>query len=119
MNKRLTGRIFSIILIKNCFDKQSFNNSSISILITYLTGDNMKFAKTIVMTAITSSALIMTGCNSTGGYNGNVSNTAKGAGAGAVAGALIRSKGDSKDIARGALAGAALGGAGGYIIDNR
>jgi osmotically inducible lipoprotein OsmB len=84
-----------------------------------LIGDNMKFAKTIVMTAITSSALIMTGCNSTGGYGGgNVSNTAKGAAAGAAAGALIRSKGDSKDIARGALAGAALGGAGGYIIDN-
>ncbi len=76
----------------------------------------MKFAKTMVMTAITSSAIIMTGCSTTG-YNGNVSNTAKGAAAGAAAGALIRSKGDSKDIARGALAGAALGGAGGYIID--
>ena len=37
--------------------------------------------------------------------------------AGAAAGALIRSKGDSKDIARGALAGAAIGGAGGYIYD--
>ncbi|WP_350562338.1 hypothetical protein [Psychrobacter sp. CAL346-MNA-CIBAN-0220] len=77
----------------------------------------MNFAKNIAMTAIASSAIIMTGCNSTGGYGGNVSNTAKGAAAGAAAGALIRSKGDSKDIARGALAGAALGGAGGYIID--
>lgn len=75
----------------------------------------MKLAKTIAMTAITSSALIMTGCNS--GPYGNMSNTAKGATAGAAAGALIRSKGDSKDIARGALAGAALGGAGGYIYD--
>ncbi|MBP2279852.1 outer membrane lipoprotein SlyB [Psychrobacter sp. PL19] len=75
----------------------------------------MKFAKTLAMTAITSSALIMGGCNS--GPFGNASNTAKGAAAGAAAGALIRSKGDSKDIARGALAGAALGGAGGYIID--
>tara|TARA_B100001179_G_scaffold6799_1_gene4759 strand:- start:2321 stop:2548 length:228 start_codon:yes stop_codon:yes gene_type:complete len=74
----------------------------------------VKFAKTIAMTAITSSALIMTGCNSYGG----MSNTAKGATAGAAAGALIRSKGDSKDIARGALAGAAIGGAGGYILDN-
>ena len=80
-------------------------------------GDNMKFAKTFAMAAITSSALIMTGCNSTGGYNSGVSNTAKGATAGAVAGALIRSGGDSKDIARGALAGAAVGGAGGYIYD--
>lgn len=78
----------------------------------------MKFAKTIVMTAITSSALILTGCNSTGGYNSGVSNTAKGAAAGAVAGALITSGGDSKDIARGALAGAAIGSAGGYILDN-
>lgn len=76
----------------------------------------MKFAKTFAMTAIASSALVMTGCNSTG-YNSGLSNTAKGATAGAAAGALIRSKGDSKDIARGALAGAALGGAGGYIYD--
>ena len=74
----------------------------------------MKFAKTIAMTAITSSALIMSGCNSTGS---TTSNTAKGATAGAVAGALIKSGGDRKDIARGALGGAALGGAGGYIYD--
>ncbi|WP_201617811.1 hypothetical protein [Psychrobacter urativorans] len=80
----------------------------------------MKFAKTIAMTAITSSALIMGGCNSTGGYghNGNLSNTAKGAAAGAAAGALIKSGSDSKGIARGALGGAALGGAGAYILDN-
>lgn len=77
----------------------------------------MKLAKTLAMTAITSSALIMTGCSSMGGYGGNVSNTAKGTAAGAAAGALIRSGGDSKDIARGALAGAAVGGAGGYILD--
>ena len=51
----------------------------------------MKFAKTIAMTVITSSALIMTGCN-TGPYG--MSNTAKGA-----------------------TAGAAIGGAGGYIYD--
>ena len=76
----------------------------------------MKFAKTIAMTAITSSALIMTGCNSTGGYN-NVSNPVKAATAGAAAGALIKSGGDSKDIIRGALGGAAIGGAGGYIYD--
>ena len=74
----------------------------------------MKFAKTIAMTVITSSALIMTGCN-TGPYG--MSNTAKGATAGAAAGALIKSKGNSKDIARGALAGASIGGAGGYIYD--
>lgn len=79
-------------------------------------GDIMKFAKTFAMTAITSTALIMTGCNSTGGYGG-LSNPAKGATAGAAAGALIKSGGDSKDIARGALAGAAIGGAGGYIYD--
>lgn len=78
----------------------------------------MKFAKTIAMTAITSTALVMTGCNSYGGLNSGVSNTAKGATAGAAAGALIRSGGDSKDIARGALAGAAVGGAGAYILDN-
>ena len=77
----------------------------------------MKFAKTIVMTAITSSALILTGCNATSGYNSGLSNTAKGAVAGAAAGALIKSGGDSKDIARGALGGAAIGGAGGYILD--
>ncbi len=77
----------------------------------------MKLAQSIAMATIASSALIMTGCNSTGGYNSGVSNTAKGATAGAVAGALIKSGGDSKDIARGALGGAALGGAGGYIYD--
>ncbi|MDN5565475.1 MAG: hypothetical protein L0G25_01640 [Psychrobacter sp.] len=77
----------------------------------------MKLAQSIAMAAIASSALIMTGCNSTGGFNSGVSNTAKGATAGAVAGALIKSGGDSKDIARGALGGAALGGAGGYIYD--
>lgn len=69
------------------------------------------------MATIASSALIMTGCNSTGGFNSGVSNTAKGATAGAVAGALIKSGGNSKDIARGALGGAAVGGAGGYILD--
>ncbi|WP_243443364.1 hypothetical protein [Psychrobacter sp. JCM 18903] len=47
-----------------------------------------------------------------------MSNTAKGAAAGAAAGALIRSGGDSKDIARGALGGAAVGGAGAYILNN-
>ena len=78
----------------------------------------MKFAKTIVMTVITSSALIMTGCNSTGGYNTGLSNTAKGAAAGAAAGALIKSGSDGKGIARGAIAGAAVGGAGAYILDN-
>lgn len=83
-----------------------------------LIGDNMKFAKTFAMTAIASSAMIMTGCNSTTPFN-NASNTAKGAAAGAAAGALIRSGGDSGDIARGALGGAALGGAGGYIIDHK
>ncbi len=77
----------------------------------------MKLAQSIAMATIASSALIMTGCNSTGGYNSGVSNTTKGAAAGAVAGALIKSGGDSKDIARGALGGAALGGAGGYIYD--
>ena len=80
----------------------------------------MKFAKTIAMTALTSSALIMGGCAS-GGYgygNNNAANTAKGAAAGAAAGALIRSGGDSKDIARGALGGAAVGGAGAYILNN-
>lgn len=80
----------------------------------------MKFAKSIAMTAVVSSALVMTGCNSMGGYgyNSGLSNTAKGTAAGAVAGAAIRSGGNSKDIARGALAGAAVGGAGAYILDN-
>ena len=78
----------------------------------------MKFAKTIAMTAIASSALVMVGCNSTGGFNSGVSNTAKGATAGAAAGALIRSGGNSKDIARGAILGGAVGGAGAYILDN-
>ena len=80
----------------------------------------MKFAKMFAMTAIASSALVMTGCNSTGGYgyNSGLSNTAKGTAAGAAAGALIRSGGNSKDIARGALAGGAVGGAGAYILDN-
>ena len=45
----------------------------------------MKFAKTFAMTAITSSALIITGCN-TGPY-GNANNTVRGATAGAAAGA--------------------------------
>ncbi len=75
----------------------------------------MKFTKSIAATAIMSSALVMTGCNS--GPYANASNPVKGATAGAAAGALIKSGGDSKDIARGALAGAALGGAGGYIYD--
>ena len=80
-------------------------------------GDNMKLVQSIAMATIASSALIMTGCNSTGGFNSGVSTTAKGATAGAVAGALIKSGGNSKDIARGALGGAAIGGAGGYILD--
>ena len=75
----------------------------------------MKFAKTLAMTALTSSALIVGGCN---GYNSGLSNTTKGAAAGAAAGALIKSGGDSKDIARGALGGAAIGGAGAYILNN-
>ena len=75
----------------------------------------MKFAKTLAMTALTSSALIMGGCN---GYNSGLSNPTKGAAAGAAAGALIKSGGDSKDIARGALGGAAIGGAGAYILNN-
>lgn len=79
----------------------------------------MKFAKTIAMTALTTSALIMGGCANNGyGYNSGLSNTAKGAAAGAAAGALIRSGGDSKDIARGAIGGAAVGGAGAYILNN-
>ena len=78
----------------------------------------MKFAKTIAMTAITTSALVMTGCNTGYGYNSGLSNTAKGAAAGAAAGALIKSGGDSKDIARGAIGGAAVGGAGAYILNN-
>ena len=74
----------------------------------------MKFAKTFALTAIASSALMMGGCANNGyGYNSGLSNTAKGA----AAGALIRSGGDSKDIARGALGGAAVGGAGAYILD--
>lgn len=74
----------------------------------------MKFAKTMLMSTITSSALILAGCNSMGG---TASTTAKGATAGAVAGALIKSGGNRKDIAKGALGGAAIGGAGGYIYD--
>lgn len=77
----------------------------------------MKLAKTIAMTVLTSSALIMGGC-ATNGYNTGLSNTAKGTAAGAAAGALIRSGGSSKDIARGAIAGAAVGGAGAYILEN-
>ncbi|MGP9492515.1 hypothetical protein [Psychrobacter sp. AOP7-B1-24] len=76
----------------------------------------MKLAKTIAMTALTSSALIMGGC-ATNGYNSGLSNTAKGAAVGAAAGAVVRSGGDSEDIARGALGGAAIGGAGAYILD--
>ncbi|WP_201533746.1 hypothetical protein [Psychrobacter ciconiae] len=80
----------------------------------------MKFAKTLALTAITSSVLVMTGCNTTNGYgyNSGLSNAAKGAAAGAAAGALIKSTGDSKDIARGAIGGAAVGGAAGYILDS-
>ena len=78
----------------------------------------MNLAKTIAMTALTSSALMMGGCANNGyGYNTGLSNTTKGAAAGAAAGALIRSGGDSKDIARGAIGGAAIGGAGAYILD--
>ena len=78
----------------------------------------MKFAKTFALTAITSSALIMGGCASPGyGYNTGLSNTTKGAAAGAAAGALLKSGGNSKDIARGAIGGAAVGGAGAYILD--
>ncbi|WP_019674022.1 glycine zipper domain-containing protein [Psychrobacter lutiphocae] len=75
--------------------------------------------KTLALVTMTSSALFLTGCNTTnGGFNpNNMSTTAKGATAGAAAGALIRSGGNSKDIARGAIAGAALGGAGGYALE--
>ncbi|WP_333614129.1 hypothetical protein [Psychrobacter sp.] len=48
----------------------------------------MKFAKTFALTAIASSALMMGGCANNGyGYNSGLSNTAKGATAGAAAGA--------------------------------
>ncbi|WP_201541051.1 hypothetical protein [Psychrobacter faecalis] len=80
----------------------------------------MKFAKTFALTAIASSALMMGGCANNGygyGYNSGLSNTAKGATAGAAAGALLKSGGNSKDIARGAIGGAAIGGAGAYILD--
>ena len=86
-------------------------------LIKHNKDDVMKL-KTLALTAITSSTLVMTACAGPNAYN-NMSNTAKGATAGAAAGALIRSKGDSKDIARGALAGAALGGGAGYVIDQQ
>jgi hypothetical protein len=83
-----------------------------------LIGDTMKFAKTFALTAIASSALMMGGCANNGyGYNSGLSNTAKGATAGAAAGALLKSGGNSKDIARGAIGGAAIGGAGAYILD--
>lgn len=78
----------------------------------------MKFAKTFVLTAIASSALMMGGCANNGyGYNSGLNNTAKGAAAGAAAGALLKSGSNSKGIARGALGGAAIGGAGAYILD--
>ncbi|PNK60683.1 glycine zipper domain-containing protein [Psychrobacter sp. FDAARGOS_221] len=79
----------------------------------------MKLTKSIALATMTSSALLMAGCNTTTGTfdPNNMSTTAKGATAGAAAGALIRSGGDSKDIARGAIAGAALGGAGGYALE--
>ncbi len=45
----------------------------------------MKFAKTFALTAIASSALMMGGCANNGyGYNSGLSNTAKGATAGAA-----------------------------------
>ena len=78
--------------------------------------DTMKLTKTLALATMTSSALFLAGCNSTGGYN-SMNNTAKGATAGAVAGALIKSGGNSKDIAKGAAAGAAIGGVSGYVID--
>lgn len=79
----------------------------------------MKRTITLALAAMTSSTLLMAGCTSTGGLNtSNMSNTAKGATAGAVAGALIKSGGNSKDIAKGAAAGAVLGGGTGYIIDH-
>ena len=49
----------------------------------------MKLAKTIAMTALTSSALIMGGC-ATNGYNTGLNNTAKGAAAGAAAGVTVK-----------------------------
>jgi len=50
----------------------------------------MKFAKTFALTAIASSALMMGGCANNGyGYNSGLSNTAKGATAGAAAGGLL------------------------------
>lgn len=79
----------------------------------------MKLTKTLAFATMTSSALLMAGCNSTGGFNpNNMNNTAKGAAAGAVAGALIKSGGDSGDIAKGAATGAVLGGGTGYVIDH-
>ena len=107
-------------LIIDSLTLQVINTFSIlfSFLITpHNKEDTMKLTKTIALATMTSSALFLAGCNSTGGYN-SMNNTAKGATAGAVAGALIKSGGNSKDIAKGAATGAAIGGVSGYVIDH-
>ena len=76
----------------------------------------MKTLKTLALSSVAASALVMTACSSTGNY-GTMNNATKGTIAGATAGALVKSKGDSKDIARGAVVGAILGGGTGYVID--
>ncbi|MFT5083668.1 MAG: outer membrane protein OmpA-like peptidoglycan-associated protein [Lentisphaeria bacterium] len=75
---------------------------------------------------VLSSALALTACMSTDPYTGEqkTSNTAKGAGIGAVTGALIgaatSSKKDrDKGIITGAVAGAALGGGIGFYMDKQ
>lgn len=78
----------------------------------------MKTLKTLALSSVAASALVMTACSSTGTNYGAMNNTTKGTIAGATAGALIKSKGNSKDIAKAAAIGAVLGGGTGYVIDH-
>lgn len=79
----------------------------------------MNSIKHFALSSIAATALLMSACStmSTQDLN-NLNPTAKGALAGAAAGALIESKGNRKDIAKGAAVGAVLGGGTGYVIDN-
>lgn len=76
--------------------------------------------------AVIGSALMLTACMSTDPYTGQqkVSNTAKGAGIGAAAGALIgvataSDKDRKKGALTGAVAGAAIGGGVGFYMDKQ
>lgn len=82
--------------------------------------------RTRLLITFTATALVLTACTTTDPKSGNItaSNTTKGAGIGALAGAAIgaltsNKSGRAKGVFTGAAAGGAIGAGGGYLMDRQ